>query len=102
VHVSDLVTAILAALNHPKARQQTFNICMDEPVDYGFVAEYLAQTRGFPRVKITTEFHTTWLDNAKARFLLGWKPIYDTAKLIDAAYDYQRPTEDPRVIWYPG
>jgi UDP-glucose 4-epimerase len=102
VHVSDLVSAILAALNHPKARQQTFNICMDEPVDYGFVAEYLQATRGFPSVKVTTEFHTTWLDNAKARFLLGWKPVYDTTKLIDAAYDYQRPESDPRIIWYPG
>ncbi|WP_395091709.1 NAD-dependent epimerase/dehydratase family protein [Armatimonas sp.] len=102
VHVSDLVSAMLAALDHPKAHQQTFNICMDEPVDYGFVAEYLNQTRGFPRVKVTTEFHTTWLDNAKARFLLGWKPVYDTAKLIDSAYDYQRPISDPRVIWYPG
>ncbi|WP_395137731.1 NAD-dependent epimerase/dehydratase family protein [Armatimonas sp.] len=102
VHVSDLVSAMLVALNHPKARQQTFNICMDEPVDYGFVAEYLNQTRGFPSVKITTEFHATWLDNAKARFLLDWKPVYDTAKLIDAAYDYPRPISDPRVIWYPG
>ena len=34
VHVSDLVAAILRALDHPKAHQQTFNICMDEPVDY--------------------------------------------------------------------
>jgi UDP-glucose 4-epimerase len=34
VHVSDLVAAILLALDHPKAHQQTFNICMDEPVDY--------------------------------------------------------------------
>src|SRR6187200_992858 len=35
VHVEDLVSAILLALDHPAARQQTFNICMDEPVDYG-------------------------------------------------------------------
>ena len=102
VHVDDLVSAILAALGHPKARQQTFNICMDEPVDYGFVAEHLGKTRGLPSVRITTPFHSTWLDNAKARFLLGWKPVYDTARLIDAAYDYQRPVSDPRIVWYPG
>ena len=35
VHVEDLVSAILHAIDNPKARQQTFNICMDEPVDYG-------------------------------------------------------------------
>src|SRR5713101_3197438 len=44
VHVSDLVDAILRALDHPKAHQQTFNICTDEPVDYLQVADYLRQT----------------------------------------------------------
>jgi UDP-glucose 4-epimerase len=33
VHVNDLASAMLAALGHPKAKQQKFNICMDEPVD---------------------------------------------------------------------
>lgn len=102
VHVSDLVAAILAALDHPKAHQQTFNICMDEPVDYAFVGDYLTRTRQRPTVKINTPFHSTWLDNAKARFLLGWKPVYDTARLIDAAFDYERADSDPRIIWYPG
>jgi len=45
VHVSDLVEAMVLALDHPNARQQTFNICMDEPVDYRKVADYLHQTR---------------------------------------------------------
>jgi len=52
VHVSDLVEGILRALDHPQARQQTFNICMDEPVDYQQVADYLRQTRGIPAVEI--------------------------------------------------
>ena len=102
VHVDDLVESILLALDHPKARQQTFNICLDEPVDYGAVAAYLKQTRGLTSVPITTEFHSTWLDNAKAKFLLGWRPRYDLARLIDAAWDYQRAADDPRVVWYPG
>ena len=70
VHVQDLVDSILAALDHPAAVQQTFNICMDEPVDYRRVAEYLAQTRGLPSVDLATPYHSTWLDNAKAKFLL--------------------------------
>ena len=41
VHVDDLVSAILLAIDHPKARQQLFNICMDEPVDYGEMGKYL-------------------------------------------------------------
>ncbi len=35
VHVDDLVSALLLAMDHPQARQQLFNISMDEPVDYG-------------------------------------------------------------------
>lgn len=102
VHVDDLVSAILSATGHPKARQQTFHICMNEPVDYRFVGDYLRQTRGLPSVDVATPYHSTWLDNNKAKFLLGWRPQYDTARLIDAAYDYQRSPDDPRVIWYPG
>ena len=102
VHVSDLADAILKALDHPKARQQTFNICMDEPVDYQQVAEYLRQTRGLPCVKIKTPYHSTWLDNTKAKFLLGWRPRYDLKRLIEEAWSYQRDAGDPRHVWYPG
>jgi len=102
VHVSDLADAILKALDHPKARGQTFNICMDEPVDYQQVADYLRQTRGFPSVEIKTPYHSTWLDNSKAKFLLGWRPRYDLKRLIEEAWIYQRDAADPRRIWYPG
>jgi UDP-glucose 4-epimerase len=102
VHVEDLVSAIMLAVDAPPARQQTFNICMDEPVDYRAVADYLAETRGLPSVEIPTPFYSTWLDNTKAKFLLGWRPEYDLEKLIDAAWDYQRAADDPRIVWYPG
>ena len=102
VHVEDLVSAILFALDHPRARQQTFNICMDEPVDYGEVARHLAESRGLPSVDIRTPYHSTWLDNTKAKFLLGWRPEYDLKTMIDAAWEYRRAPDDPRIIWYPG
>jgi UDP-glucose 4-epimerase len=102
VHVDDLVSAILAALVHPGARQQTFNVCMDEPVDYGKLGAYLERTRRMLPIPIQTPYQSTWLDNTKAKQLLGWRPQYDLAKLTDAAFDYQRPASDPRKIWYPG
>lgn len=102
VHLNDLIEAIVISIDHPQARQQTFNICMDEPVDYAKVAQYLQSTRGLPSVEIKTSFESTWLDNTKAKFLLGWRPQYDLARLIDASFDYVRPADDPRVIWYPG
>ena len=61
----------------PAARRQTFNICMDEPVDYGELGAYLTRSRGLPTVGVRTPHHSTWLDNSKARFLLGWRPRYD-------------------------
>jgi len=102
VHISDLVEAMVLALDHPKARQQTFNICMDEPVDYRQVADYLHQTRNLSAVEIKTPYHSIWLDNTKAKFLLGWRPRVDLKRLIDDAWGYQRSPTDPRKVWYPG
>jgi len=102
VHVDDLVAAMLAALDNPRTRQQLFNISMDRPVDYGEVARYLARTRGLPSVEIKSAYHSNWMDNAKAKYLLDWRPEYDLEKLIEAAWTHRRHTDDPRRVWYPG
>lgn len=102
VHVDDLVSAILAALDNPSAEGQLFNICMDRPVDYGEVAAHLARTRGLASVDIPSLFHSNWMDNSKAKYLLGWRPVYDLEMLIDSAWGYMRSEEDPRIVWYPG
>ena len=102
VHLNDLVDSMLLALDHPKARQQTFNICMDEPIDYKDVADYLHRTRGMDSVEIKTPYWSTWLDNSKAKFLLGWRPRFDMKRLIEEAFNYQRSESDPRQVWYPG
>ncbi len=102
VHLSDLVQSMILVLDHPKVQQQTFNICMDEPVDYQRVADYLFKTRGMRSVEIETPYWSTWLDNSKAKFLLGWRPAFDLERLIEEAWSYQRPESDPRHVWYPG
>lgn len=75
---------------------------MDEPVDYGEVALYLSKTRGIPSIAIKTPYWSTWLDNAKAKFLLDWRPRFDLARLIDEAWSYERSALEPRKVWYPG
>jgi len=55
-----------------------------------------------PTVGVPTPYHSTWLDNTKAKFLLGWRPEYDLKKMTDAAFDYRRSKDDPRIVWYPG
>jgi UDP-glucose 4-epimerase len=102
VHVADLVDAIIAAIDEPRARHQLMNVCMDEPVDYARMGDHLARTRGLSLVPIRERYHSTWLDNSKAKFLLGWRPKYDLERLVDAAWTYQRAAGDPRRIWYPG
>ena len=102
VHVDDLADAILAAIDNPRAERQLFNICMDEPVDYGEVAEYLKRTRGLDSINIPSQFHSNWMDNSKAKYALDWKPKYDLARLVDSAFDYKRSPDDPRKVWYPG
>jgi nucleoside-diphosphate-sugar epimerase len=102
VHVDDLVAAMLAALDNPRARGALFNISMDAPVDYGEVSAHLKKTRKLASVEIPSEYHSNWMDNSKAKYLLDWRPDYDLARLIDASWDYRRGADDPRKVWYPG
>lgn len=102
VHVDDLVSALLAALDNPAAQQSLFNISMNEPIDYGVVAKYLARTREMEIANIPTSFHSNWLDNTKARHALGWRPQVDFEEMIERAWSYERNQGDPRKIWYPG
>jgi nucleoside-diphosphate-sugar epimerase len=66
------------------------------------VAAYLKLTRGLESVDIPSSYHSTWLDNTKAKHLLDWEPEYDLARLIDEAYAFRRAADDPRKVWYPG
>ncbi len=102
VHVDDLVSAIICALDNPNACQQLFNICMDRPVDYAELAAYLRASRGLESINIPSGFHSNWLVNEKAKTRLGWKPEYDLKTLTDSAWEYQRPENEPRKVWYPG
>jgi UDP-glucose 4-epimerase len=102
VHVRDLIQAILLALDAPRARQQLMNVCMDEPIDYGELGAYLVRTRGLQLVPVRTPYRSTWLDNTKAKFLLGWRPQFDMTRMVESAWSHERPPDDPRVVWYPG
>jgi nucleoside-diphosphate-sugar epimerase len=102
IHVDDLVSAILAALDSPKANQQLFNISMNEPVDYEVAAQHLKQNFGYKAKEIPSPYFSNWLDNTKARLQLNWAPEVTLEALIDRAWNYRRDANDPRKIWYPG
>lgn len=102
VHVDDLVEAIVVALPARAARQRLYNICMDRPVDYAEVAAYLGRTRGLPAKEIRGPYFSNWMDNSRARAELDWHPSYDLEALIESAWSYRRPANEPRKVWYPG
>jgi UDP-glucose 4-epimerase len=102
VHVDDLVKAIGFAFDKSQSAGKTYNICMDEPVDYGELAAYLNSSRGLDSIQIPSSFHSNWLDNAAAKYDLGWRPSVNLKQLVDRAWDFKRKSSDPRKIWYPG
>jgi UDP-glucose 4-epimerase len=62
----------------------------------------LKETRGLNYLDIPSNYHSNWMDNSRAKFELEWRPRYDLARLIDAAWTYRRAPGDPRKVWYPG
>lgn len=102
IHLDDLVSAILAALDNSRANGETFNISMDAPLDYKKFANYMQKFHGHSAENIATPHFSNWLDNAKAKHILGWSPSIDMEGLIEQAWNHKRDKNDPRKIWYPG
>ncbi|MCG6902354.1 MAG: NAD(P)-dependent oxidoreductase [Rhodobacter sp.] len=102
IHVDDVVSALMIALVHPAADGETFNVAMDEPVNYGRLADLLRRRDRSEAIKIPTPFHSNWLDNRKARQRLGWAPENDLEALVERAWSYKRAANEARKIWYPG
>ena len=67
---------------------------MDEHLDTAAVAAHLKATRGLGSIDIPSAYHSTWLDNTRAKFDLNWRPHYRLAKLIDDAWAYERAPDD--------
>ncbi len=101
IAVEDMVEAIMLALRKQPAGMETFNIAMDKPFDYGQAAQHMEQS-GVKHVEVPTQFHNVWLDNTKARQWLGWRPNFDTCNLLDAAWAFERASNDVRKQVYPG
>ena len=54
-------------------------------------------------IDIPSPFHSNWMDNSKAKYLLGLASRNTISKgLSNSAWEYERSQNDPRVVWYPG
>ena len=73
VHVDDLVDAILCAIDHPRrASRRSTSAWTSRSITASWRS--ICARRGASGLPIATPYHSTWLDNAKAKFLLGWRP----------------------------
>ena len=103
VHVSDLVSAILAALDNPAARQRLFNIAMDQTGRLRAGSpQFLPGPASCDRSKSRPPFTATgWTSPLRGPRWAGNRPS-DLEAMIEMAWAWDRKEGDPRKVWYPG
>jgi UDP-glucose 4-epimerase len=91
VAVEDVVQAFLLALARPEIEGQTFLIAMTDPFDYVDAAQYAARQLGIGVVDLVDPIgQDFFIDTAKARVILGFRPQCDIYGLIDRAVEFRR------------
>jgi UDP-glucose 4-epimerase len=75
---------------------------MDEPVDTAAVAAHLKATRGLGSIDIPSAYHSTWLDNTRAKLTSTGARAPISPSSSNAAWTFQRTPDDPRKVWYAG
>ncbi|GLY73968.1 NAD-dependent epimerase/dehydratase family protein [Actinoallomurus iriomotensis] len=84
---SDMATAVLLALESPRAVGQTLGVGPDEPVDLAELAREMGRRTGLRVAEITVPDTAAnyWTLNARARELLGFRPALRYDDMVDRA-----------------
>jgi len=91
VAVADVVQSIMLALANPRAVGETFHIAAPEPFSYDVLSRYIAEKLDIPAVDFELDgFHDFEIDSSKARSVLGYRPEYDAARMVDAAIAFRK------------
>jgi nucleoside-diphosphate-sugar epimerase len=78
--------AAVAALTHPAAVGEAFNVAVPRPFAFGEVARYLAEKAGTTYITFQAPVRWVyWSDTRKVRSLLGFEPRCDLPVVFDAA-----------------
>lgn len=117
IHIDDIVSAVIACIENPKSKNETFNITSDidgmptikeeldvlckyaktgaklRPLPSWVIRPVLWFTRTIGKATMGKEIYTladkTFItDNNKAKKLLGWKPKYGNIEALKAGYDW--------------
>jgi nucleoside-diphosphate-sugar epimerase len=82
----DVAGGAVAALEHPAAVGETFNIAVPRPFPFGEVAGYLAERTGEPYVTFEAPVRWVyWSDTRKVRRLIDFTPRCDLPVVFDTA-----------------
>lgn len=82
----DVAGAAIAALEHPAAVGEAFNVAVPRPFGFGEVARYLEERTGDPYVTLDAPVRWVyWSDTRKVRSLLGFEPRCDLPVVLDTA-----------------
>ncbi len=92
MHISDVrdtVAGLEAALFHPDAIGETFNIGFDEPVNFGQALEQMAEITGLEVVRIKMPYALHYkTSNQKAKKILSYKAQYSFARMLEEAAQF--------------
>jgi len=90
VAVEDCVQSYLLALRRDGIEGHTFMIAMNDPFNYVEAARYAAGKLGLDVLDLVDPIGKDFcIDNAKARWVLGFQPQYDIYRLIDQAMAFR-------------
>ena len=91
VSIKDVIQAFLIAIGNPHTIGETFNIAAPSAFCYEVLARYISEKMNLPVVDFELDgFYDFSIDINKARSVLGYKPEYDTFKIVDAAIDFRK------------
>jgi nucleoside-diphosphate-sugar epimerase len=91
VALEDCVQAHLLALQENSIAGQVFMIAMDQPFDYVEAARYAGEKMGIDVIELVDSVaRDFYIDVAKARHVLGYRPRCDIFRLIDQAIEFRR------------
>ena len=90
-HVSDTVQGVILAIQSDVSPGEAFNILAPEATTRSFAVKYLADKTG--QKYYNAQVDTFWdfeCSIEKAKKMLGYKPVFDTKKLIDDALEWRK------------
>jgi nucleoside-diphosphate-sugar epimerase len=97
VAVQDCVQAYLLMLQTAGIEGETYHIAMNDPFNYFDAAAYAAERLDIDVLELVDPVGRDFcVDVTKARYQLGYQPIFDIFSLIDQAVDFRQSGLDRR------